>query len=454
MVRLLVQGQHFLFSTMTDKRSFRDNVVSVAISPNGMRVVFGTTDGTIVLWDVDRCQQVLEPIAAHEDTINSLWYAPHGGTFISASDDQTIRLWNASTGLSARDAFELHTSGVLVAGFLAETETETIVSLSKNNIVLVWQVPTSDLEQQFRVVLDSRSLAALSNDCKKLLAVSRKGVTIWDTISAEPLKTLPLETPMALSLGFSRDSSRAVLGLAECNLHIWDLDKDTLDSAPLEGHKEHSYYIVWSPDSRTIAAVTLDGTLRIWDVERRECILGPYKTRGPFAYSPNSDFIVSPGEDGSLAICDVPMLLHNSSSSFLDLPAAITPGDRGSEVHQTSRSLENWHYEQSSTGQPYALQQSRLEGSGRKGPLKANVAKKAWADMSRGFRMLSTRSSKVDTVAAAKYKNPVVIVSNERQRQRLHMETSAVSVASTRSRSLTPSPDRAGCCMCHKSTHL
>ena len=62
-------------------------------------------------------------------------------------------------------------------------------------------------------------------------------------------------------------------------------------------------------------------------------------------------------------------------------------------------------FQQSSTGQPYALQQSRLEGSGRKGPLKANVAKKAWADMSRGFRMLSTRSSKVDTVAAAKYKN-------------------------------------------------
>jgi len=291
-----------------DQKSARDNVIALAISPNGKQVVFGTTDGTLVLWDVDRRQQVSEPIAAHEDTINSLWYAPHGERFISASDDRKVRLWDASTGLSARDAFEGHIDGVLLAGFLAGGETETIVSLSKDNTVLVWHVLTGDIEQNFRVALDSRSLAALSDDCKKLLAVARKGITIWDTISTEPIKALSLEaqTPMALCVGFSRDSSRAVLGSAECNLHIWDLDEDNLDSVPLEGHVEHSYYIVWSPDSRTIAAVTLDATLRIWDVERRSCILGPHKTRGPIAYSPGSDFIVSPGEDGELNVCDVP----------------------------------------------------------------------------------------------------------------------------------------------------
>ena len=139
-----------------DRKSVIDNVIALAISPNGKQVVFGTTDGTLVLWNVDRHQQVLESIAAHEETVNSLWYASHGEKFISASDDQKIRLWDASTGLSARDAFEVHTDGVLLAGFLADRETETIVSLSKDNTVLVWQVPTGDIEQKFRVALDSR----------------------------------------------------------------------------------------------------------------------------------------------------------------------------------------------------------------------------------------------------------------------------------------------------------
>ena len=323
-----------------DQKSLRDNAIALAISPNGKQVIFGTTDGTLVLWDVDHRQQVSEPIAAHGDTITSLWYANHGGTFISASDDQTIRLWNASTGLSARDPFEDHKDGVLLAGFLTDRETETVVSLSKDNTVLVWQVLTSDIEQNFQVTLDSRFLAVLSSDCRKLLAVSRKGVTIWDTISAEPIRTLPLGTPMALCVGFSPDSSRAVLGLAECNLHIWNFDEDNLDSVPLEGHVEHSDYIVWSPDSRTIAAVTQDATLRIWDVEKRRCILGPQNTRGPIAYSPNNDFIVSPGEDGLINICVVPTVcdqlmlhtylihvhqsFHDSHSSILDVGSSFS----------------------------------------------------------------------------------------------------------------------------------
>ena len=288
-----------------DQKSLRDNANALAISPNGKQVILGTTDGTLVLWDVDRRQQILETIAAHKDTINSLWYANHGGTFISASDDQTIRLWNASTGLSARDPFEDHADGVLLAGFLADGETETIVSLSKDHTVLIWQVPTGDIEQRFRVALDSRSLTALSNDCKKLLAVSREGVIIWDTISAEPIKIHPLQIPVANSVAFSGDASRAVFGSFECNLHLWDSDEDNLDSVPLDGDDGPRCYLVWSPDSRTIAAVTQDATLRIWDVEKRKYILKSSKTRGPIAYSPDSDFIVGLGEDGLLNICDV-----------------------------------------------------------------------------------------------------------------------------------------------------
>ena len=288
-----------------DHQSTVDNVVALAISPNGKQVVFGTTDGTLVLWDVDHRQQISDTITAHKNTVNSLWYSPHGEKFVSASDDQTIRLWSAATGLSARDAFEEHSSCVLLAGFLTGAEAETIVSLSKDGAVLVWKVPTGYVDGEFRVSLDSRSLAALSNDCKKMLAVSRDSVTIWDTMSAELIRTLLLETPMALSIGFSPDSSRAVLGLAECNLHIWDFDEENLDPIPLEGHVEHSYYVVWSPDLRTIAAVTLDATIRIWDVEKRSCIFGPQQIRGPIAYSSNSDFIVNPGEDGSLSICDI-----------------------------------------------------------------------------------------------------------------------------------------------------
>ena len=270
--------------------------------PNGKQVGFGTTDGILVLWDVGHRQMVSEPVAAHGTAINPLWYSPHGEIFISASDDHTIRFWDVTTGLSAGATFRAHTNGVLIAGFLADRGAETIVRLSKDNTVLLWQAQTGDAEHQLRIALEPRFLATLSNDCKKLLAVSGKDGTVRDTISAELIKTLSLETSTFLSVEFSRDFSRAALGLAECSLHMLVFDDDNLDSVLLE---EHCYYIVWSSDSRTIAFVALDAALRIWDVEHRKCILGPHKTRGPTAFSPGGHFIVSSREGGLLDISTV-----------------------------------------------------------------------------------------------------------------------------------------------------
>lgn len=73
---------------------------------------------------------------------------------------------------------------------------------------------------------------------KKIVAVSGEGVIIWDTISAEPIRTLPLEMPMAFSVEFSRDSSRVEFGSVKCTLDLWDLDNDDLESVSLEGYVE------------------------------------------------------------------------------------------------------------------------------------------------------------------------------------------------------------------------
>ncbi|KAL4068863.1 WD40-repeat-containing domain protein [Scleroderma yunnanense] len=435
-VSLSGRGHNLFFrraSTMAEGQdSAGDNVIALAISPNGKQVVFGTTDGILVLWNTNSRQQILEPIVAHKGIINSLWYASHGGKFISASDDQTIRLWNASTGAVARGTFRGHGDGVLLAGFLADRETETIVSLSKDYTVLVWQVQTGNIEQNFRVTLDSRALAVLSNDGEKLLAVSRKGVTIWDTITATPIRTLPLVTPMALCAGFSHDASRAVLGLADCNLHTWDFNKDDLDSVPLEGHENFPDYVVWSPDSRTIAAVAQDAGLRIWDVEERKCIFGPYITKGPITYSLDGTCIISPNADGFLDICSVP--IPNAPSSILGLSATMSIEDHRIKGHGTSRPLEN-SYKQPGGDKPYALGRSQSKDcSDQQG-----LATEASADMNYSSRRFTTGSPEIDTVATAKNHNPIVPAQETQDSGFPH---------ASGSRSLTPDPDDAGCFTC------
>ncbi|TFK66571.1 WD40 repeat-like protein, partial [Pluteus cervinus] len=72
-------------------------VRSVAYSPDGRYVVSGSNDNTIRIWDASTGQQVGQPLQGHSDSVNSVAYSLNGTYVASGSNDQTLRLWDAST---------------------------------------------------------------------------------------------------------------------------------------------------------------------------------------------------------------------------------------------------------------------------------------------------------------------------------------------------------------------
>ena len=73
-------------------------VTSVAFSPDGSRIVSGSNDVTIRLWDVSTGQQIGEPLTGHSSYVNSVAFSPDGSLIVSGSENETIRLWDVSTG--------------------------------------------------------------------------------------------------------------------------------------------------------------------------------------------------------------------------------------------------------------------------------------------------------------------------------------------------------------------
>lgn len=384
----------------------RDNVISVSISPSGKQVAFGAIDGTLTLWDVDRRQRIFPPIIAHQSTINSVHYSTDSCFIASASDDQTIGLWDAVTGQS-RNTFTSHRDGLIVVGFMADTR--TIVSLSRDRVVFIWKAATGEVEQQFQVSLDARSLATLSHDGEKLLAAHRSGVTIWSTISMESIKTITLNGPAVLCMALSQDATKVAFGMADNIIYLWDLEKDDMDPPPLEGGKEMPVYVTWSPDGRTVSSVAQDATLRVWGVESRTCVTETYRTGGPITYSPGGTFIVCPGDDGFPDIWTVPQTPHYSSTSALDLPATAV------FMHRATRAAESDTFWIVSGDDPVTntLHSQRPRKPG--GPSGRNIASRPRALFSKTLQRLFAREKESDVIAPAKYKNPVVVASGTRR---------------------------------------
>ena len=72
-------------------------VNSAQFSPDGQRVVTASEDKTAQLWDATSGKPIGEPMK-HEGDVNSAQFSPDGQRIVTTSEDNTARLWDATSG--------------------------------------------------------------------------------------------------------------------------------------------------------------------------------------------------------------------------------------------------------------------------------------------------------------------------------------------------------------------
>ncbi|KIK59334.1 hypothetical protein GYMLUDRAFT_245403, partial [Collybiopsis luxurians FD-317 M1] len=89
-----------------------------AFSPDGTRIVSGSDDRTVRIWDATTGTQIGNPLHGHDDSVQSVAFSPDGTRIVSGSDDRTVRVWDVTTGTQIGDSH--HNDDVWSVAFLPD----------------------------------------------------------------------------------------------------------------------------------------------------------------------------------------------------------------------------------------------------------------------------------------------------------------------------------------------
>jgi WD40 repeat protein len=202
----------------------KSGVHTVAFSPNADRVVSGSIDKTLRLWDVAGGKEIRQ-FPGITDQVRSVDYSADGKQILSGhsgpGSDFLVRLWDADAGKELRK-FKAHTQDVTAVLFLPDGK--SLISASSDGAAILWD---ADNGKELRRMTHTGGIygAALSPDGKRLLTAGfgDRTVRLWEVATAREIKSFDGHGGAALGVAFSPDGGFALSSDARNTIRLWRL---------------------------------------------------------------------------------------------------------------------------------------------------------------------------------------------------------------------------------------
>ncbi len=243
-------------------RGHKDQVLSLALSARGERLVSGGWDGEVRLWDLRRGAG-RAMAGAHRGGVWDVAISPDGRTVASSGADRVIRVWDAASGEALR-VLEGHAGAVHGVAF--SPDGKHLASAGKDRVARLWDLGTWKVRRVLRGHEGPVWEVAYSPDGKRLATGSRdRTVRTWDASTGKALRVLRGHTGSVWGVAFSPDGARLATGGSDRAARLWDVASGRALRV-LRRHEAMVWGIGFSPDGQRLVTGSTDKTVRLWDL--------------------------------------------------------------------------------------------------------------------------------------------------------------------------------------------
>ena len=354
---------------------YKQQMASVAVSPDGKTLAGGDFDGVIWLWDIDtgKHRQIRTP----HKIVNEVMFSPDGRTLVS-SRRKEIRLWDIATGefkghledTTGTNNIVFNSDGTLLYG-ASENELrlwypdtgkitmrmgttsfytrpvfspngKTIASANWSDYaVRLWDPHTGNLKNSLlmgdqkyvKMTMISNNIPKLvdyptkhiksivfSPDGRTLVAAGNHEIVLWDPDTGQQKITLT-EKDDFRDLLFSSDG-HTLAARNKSEIYLWHIDTAGIRKSELrhtiKGHNWEVNSIAFSPNGQTFASGH-EHAVRLWDTTtggfKALCQGHPYQLNvRSVAFSPNGDTLASLSISGQSSDHKAEILLWDAAT--------------------------------------------------------------------------------------------------------------------------------------------
>ncbi len=231
-------------------------VLCVAMNSAGTQVAAGSVDKTLFVWNTADAKEVRKFTLAA--AVNSVAFSPDGKLLAGGLADNSIHIFDLAMGREIK-TITGHSGAVHALHFT--NKSDHLVSASADKSVQIWNIADGKSVIKLEHAGSVRALALNKDGTRIAAGGADKTVKVW-TLAGQTTITTPAEV---LSVCFSPDESRLLVGCADNKARVYGNDGQFVEFFPHEGPV---HAVAFHSDGKRVFTASADKTARMWPLSQ------------------------------------------------------------------------------------------------------------------------------------------------------------------------------------------